>query len=84
MNAAEVKRLIEQALPGATVRVEDPMNDGAHFSVLVVSPGFEGKTLVQQHRMVTGPLKQQLDSNGIHAMQLKTLTPAEWAAAGAN
>ena len=36
--------------------------------------------LVKQHQMVLGALKAEFDSERLHALQLKTLTPAEWRA----
>ena len=38
-----IQQLIEQAIPGATATVTDPNQDGMHFSVVVVSPSFEGQ-----------------------------------------
>lgn len=52
-----------------------------HFSVEVVSRAFEGKSLVQRHRVIYGLLQAELDA-GLHALALKTKTPAESGAAG--
>ncbi len=48
---------------------------GGHFDVTIVSPAFEGKTLLQRHRMVyqaIAPIKDQ-----IHALAIKAKTPTE-------
>ena len=50
-----------------------------HFQVLVVSPDFEGKTVVEQHRMVYATLEKELEG-AIHALGLKTLTPTQYEA----
>ena len=50
MNAQDIQQLIEQGLPGATVRVEGP--DGVHFEATVVSEAFRGKLPLARHRMV--------------------------------
>ena len=49
----------------------------SHFQVIVVSQAFEGVGRVQRQRMVYDALAQELDE-GLHALQLKTLTPAEY------
>ena len=71
---------IQNAIPGARAAVIDPMNDGQHFEALVVSEAFEGLPLVRQHQMVLKSLKAELDSNVVHALALKTFTPAKWEA----
>ncbi|XP_029462905.1 bolA-like protein 2 isoform X2 [Rhinatrema bivittatum] len=46
------------------------------FKVLVVSPRFEGKPLLQRHRLVNSCLAEELKE--IHAFEQKTLTPEQW------
>ncbi|MBI2211876.1 MAG: BolA family transcriptional regulator [Deltaproteobacteria bacterium] len=74
----EIQSTLEKALPGATVAVQDLTGGGDHFQVVVVSPSFEGKGLVDQHQMVYGALKESLGSERIHALALKTYTPGQW------
>lgn len=52
---------------------------GGHFLVLVVSPHFEGVSRVAAQRMVYGALADLMASD-IHALQMRTMTPAQWAA----
>ena len=47
-----------------------------HFRVRVVSESFVGKRSVQRHRMVYEALKSEI-ADGVHALALTTLTPAE-------
>jgi len=54
---------------------------GGHFVVLVVSPSFEGKSLVDRQRSVMALFDAELRSGAIHAMALTTRTPSEWAGA---
>lgn len=76
MQPDDVKRLIEQGLPGARVTVRG--EDGVHFEAVVVSEAFTGKSLVQQHRMVNTILREQIRSQMLHALALKTYTPEAW------
>jgi len=77
MDPSEIQRLIEQALPGSQVQVHDTVGDGDHLQALVISNLFEGKSLLQQHQMVYGALKETLKER-LHALGLKTYTPEQW------
>ncbi|WP_332898975.1 BolA family protein [Haladaptatus sp. CMSO5] len=77
MDLAVIERLIEEEIEGAEATVSDPRNDGEHLAALVVSPAFEGKTLVQQHQMVYDALSEHMTTD-IHALELKTYTPEEY------
>ena len=86
METAEVERLIEAGIEDAEAtvtlpRVPDEEHEDAHFAAVVVSPAFEGETLVQQHQMVYDALGESMTTD-IHAMELKTYTPEEYEAAG--
>ena len=52
MQAHEIETLIKAAFPDAQITIEDLRGDGDHYSCLVVSSEFTGKTRVQQHQMV--------------------------------
>ena len=52
MDIAEIERLIKEGIPDATVQIQDLRGDGDHYSAVVTSQSFMGKTRVQQHRMV--------------------------------
>lgn len=53
--------------------------DGQHFEAVIVAPAFDGKRLVQRHQLVYAALGDRMREE-IHALSMKTLTPAEWAA----
>ncbi|MCO6411502.1 MAG: BolA/IbaG family iron-sulfur metabolism protein [Thiogranum sp.] len=74
MQADELKKIIEQGVPSAQVSVQ---GDGDHFEATVVSPAFEGKSMVQQHQMVYGTLGD-LMRGAVHALALRTFTPEQW------
>jgi acid stress-induced BolA-like protein IbaG/YrbA len=76
---AEVKQVIEAALPGAEVTVLDPLNDATHLEAIVISEKFEGVSLVKQHQMVMKPLSTHF-ATALHALGLKTFTPSGWSA----
>jgi len=79
---SEIKRLIEAGIPGALAHVVDDAGDKEHFQADVVSESFEGRSLVLQHQAVYKCLGSKM-GNEIHALQLRTWTPARWAARGA-
>ncbi len=79
VSAEQIAILIRNALPGAQVQVQDPYNDGQHFTAIVVAEQFTGQTMIKQHRLVNDAIKSYLDDGSIHALQLKTYSPEEWA-----
>ncbi len=78
MDANTIKHLIESGLSGADARVAG--DDGVHFEATVVSAAFEGKLPLARHRLVYATLGERMGGE-IHALALRTLTPAEAAAA---
>jgi stress-induced morphogen len=74
MAASDIAKLIETALPGAQVTIEDLAGDGDHYSAHVVSPDFTGKSRVQQHKMVYEALGGRMGGE-LHALQLTTAVP---------
>lgn len=74
MLAADIERLIREALPDAQVTIDDLRGDGDHYAATVVSEAFRGKTRVQQHQMVYAALKGRMGGE-LHAMALQTRAP---------
>ena len=74
LSPAEVKALIQQGLPSAHVEVSG--EDHTHFEALVVAAEFEGKRALARHQMVYATLGERMGRE-IHALSLRTLTPAE-------
>ena len=74
MAAADIERLIREAIPDAKVTIEDLRGDGDHYAAHVVSAAFRGKTRVQQHQMVYQALRGRM-GNELHAMALQTSVP---------
>ena len=73
-SADDIRTRIEQALPGASVRVEDLTGGGDHFRAEVVSERFEGLTRIEQHQLVYGIFGEEI-GGPIHALSLTTSTP---------
>ena len=71
----EVQRFIAQGLACDHLEVE---GDGRHFFATIVSAEFEGTSRVLRHQRVYKALGDRMRSE-IHALSMKTLTPAEWA-----
>ena len=74
MNSDGIKVLIEASIEDAVVNVSS--DDNVHFEAVVISQGFQEKSLVQRHQMVYGSLGDKMQSE-IHALSLTTLTPKE-------
>jgi len=75
MSPSDIARRIEERIPGSSARVEGAE---AHFSAVVMAPGFEGKSRVEQHRMIYDLFRDEMARQEIHALALTTRTPTEW------
>ncbi len=76
MEAAEIERLIKEAMPDADVAIQDLAGDGDHYSARIVSSAFKGKTRVQQHQMVYAALQGRMGGE-LHALALQTSAPTD-------
>ena len=56
--------------PGAT-------SSGGHYRLIIVSDKFEGRTLIERHRLVNDAVADLFGSQ-IHALSMRTLTPDQW------
>ncbi|MCS7100770.1 MAG: BolA family transcriptional regulator [Burkholderiaceae bacterium] len=74
----DVKRYIAAGLDCEVLQVS---GDGHHFEALIVSRAFEGKARVARHQLVYAALGDRMREE-IHALSMRTLTPAEYAAQG--
>lgn len=68
-----VEDIIRSGLPDADVMVEDMTGTRDHLAITVVSDGFKGKLLFEQHQLLMTLLKEELKSR-IHAVKLQTYT----------
>jgi acid stress-induced BolA-like protein IbaG/YrbA len=74
-TADEVRRYIAEGLACSHLEVE---GDGRHFFATIVSAEFDGESRVRRHQRVYRALGDRMREQ-IHALSMKTLTPAEWA-----
>jgi len=71
----DVQRYIAQGLDCSALEVQ---GDGQHFEALIVSAAFEGKSRIARHQLVYAALGERMRAE-IHALSMRTLTPAEYA-----
>lgn len=72
VDLAELKAMIETALPGATVKVFDEDGGGQHLRAEVAAGQFTGLSRIDQHRLVKAAVKSRFDDGSIHALSVKT------------
>ena len=78
ISPEEIKETLSKALPVTLIETQDLTGGGDHWQLIVVSPAFDGKGLIEQHRMVNEALIEPLGDQRIHALSLKTFSPAQW------
>ncbi len=74
-DLAELKAMIEAALPGAAVEMVDETGAGDHLRATVAASQFEGLSRIDQHRLVKAAVKERFDDGTIHALSVRTHAP---------
>ncbi len=84
-----IRSRLESSLDATHVEIADDsplhaghlgaQSGGGHFRVLVVSPRFDGLSRVAAQRLVYEALGELMTTE-IHALEMQTLTPDQWAA----
>ena len=74
ITKTEVVNLIAKKIPNSKIVVEN-LKGNDHLQVTVISSEFNGLSLVKQDQLVYSALKEELASEAIHALALKTETP---------
>jgi acid stress-induced BolA-like protein IbaG/YrbA len=77
MTAEELRSIIAAGLPCDHLEVD---GDGRHWAAVVVSAEFAGLRTLQRHQRVYATLGARMHTDEVHALSIKTFTPAEWAA----
>ena len=74
MTLEEVQKKIELGIDQSQVTME---GDGCNCSAVVVSPFFEGLSLLQRQRAVLALVSEEIRSGELHALSVKSFTPGE-------
>ena len=77
MTADELKIRIQKLHPETQVQVTDLTGTMDHWQVVVVSPVFEGKLSFERQKMIMSLLKEEIASNEVHALTMKTYSPSQ-------
>jgi len=75
MDVSEIQALIENGLEGVEARVS---GDGSHYEAIVIGDCFDGLSMVAQQKLVYATINEHITSGAIHAISLRTYTPAQW------
>ena len=79
MTAQQLQALIAAGLNCTHLEVD---GDGRHWNAVVVCEAFEGLRPIARHQKVYATLGARMHTDEVHALSMKTYTPAEWAAQG--
>ena len=71
MDLKEIEKFIKEAMPDAIIEIQDLAGDGNHYSAVVTSSQFAGKSKIEQHKIVYNSLKGRM-GNELHALAIKT------------
>ena len=78
MTPDQLKTKLETLAPDTQAEVIDLTGTMDHYQALIISPAFQGKMMVEQHRMVFKLVQAEVDSGEVHALTLKTYTPEQY------
>lgn len=74
MNAKDIEKMIQDAIPDADITIRDLAGDGDHYAAEVVSASFKGLSRVKQHQLVYAALQGNM-GGVLHALALQTSAP---------
>jgi stress-induced morphogen len=78
MTPQAIADRIKTLHPDTHVEVRDLTGTQDHYEVLVVSPAFQDKMMIEQQRMIMGLLKAEIATEEVHALTMKTYTPEQY------
>ena len=67
----EIKKLILESIPDATIEIKDLMGDSNHYAAVIKSSKFNNISKIEQHKLVYKSLKGKM-GNELHALAIKT------------
>ena len=71
LSIEEIKKLIIDSIPDATIVIKDLVGDNNHYSAKIISKIFVGKTKIEQHKLVYKSLQGKM-GNELHALSIVT------------
>ena len=71
LKLSELEKLIKDAMPDASVKIQDLAGDENHYSATIKSKVFNGKNKIEQHKIVYKSLKGKM-GNELHALSITT------------
>jgi acid stress-induced BolA-like protein IbaG/YrbA len=77
MDAATVKELLQAHLSDCEFHVG---GEGSHYDITAIGVVFDGLRPVQKQQLVYAALSDHIADGSIHAVNIRTYTPAQWAA----
>ena len=67
----DIKKLIKESLPDATIEIKDLMGDNNHYQATIKCSQFNNLSKIEQHKLVYKSLKGKM-GNELHALSLNT------------
>ena len=67
----EIKKLIKESIPDASIEIKDLMGDNNHYSATIRSQLFKNLNKIEQHKLVYKSLKGKM-GNELHALSITT------------
>jgi len=71
LSIKEIKKLITNSIPDATIEIKDLVGDSNHYSAKITSKIFNGKSKIEQHKLVYNSLQGKM-GNELHALSITT------------
>ena len=71
LSIKEIKNLITSSIPDAKIEIKDLVGDNNHYSAKIISKIFNGKSKIEQHKLVYKSLQGKM-GNELHALSIIT------------
>ena len=77
LTPEQLQQRLEELAPGTQAQVTDLTGTQDHYQAVIISPLFEGKMMIDQHRLVMKHMQAEIDSGVVHALTIKTYAPSK-------
>ncbi|MDR5901410.1 MULTISPECIES: BolA family protein [Halomonas] len=81
MQPSDVKELLESRIDDCEFHIQ---GEGCNFQVVAVGERFADLSPVKRQQLIYGALTEEIASGALHAVSIKTYTPAQWQGAPEN